>query len=227
MNTLSIDIGGTNIKAAIVSGDGELVGDWIRCPTPRPAVPGSVHDALVALAAEQEFERVSIGFPGVVVDGVIYDAPNLDGDWSEIQMAEVIAKRVGRPVRMANDADVHGLGVIEGRGVEMVITLGTGMGAALYNNGALVPNFELGHHPFGDGETYEERIADSRLKQIGEAPWRLRVAETIAQVRPIWNFRHLYLGGGNARLIDASTLPDDVSLIDYDAGVRGAALLWL
>jgi polyphosphate glucokinase len=224
--TLCVDIGGTNIKAEIVDASGQAWGEPMRVPTPKPAVPEAVLEALVALAEGRDFDRVSLGFPGVVREGVTLTAPNLAEGWSGFRLAEVLAARLHRPVRVCNDADLAGLALIEGRDVEMVLTLGTGMGAGLYVDGRLVPNLELGHHPFGDGRTYEERISDRELAAVGVDTWKARVLETIAQIRPVWNFRRLYLGGGNARFFTPSELPIDVVLCDNRAGVLGGVRLW-
>ena len=85
---------------------------------------------------------------------------------------------------MLNDAGVQGYGVIEGKGVEMVLTFGTGMGCALYMDGKYVPNLELAHHPFKKGKTYEEYVGKAALKKVGKKKWNKRVAEVVAQVAP-------------------------------------------
>lgn len=225
--TLGIDLGGTAIKSRILDAEGRPVGEMATTATPRPATPSPVVDAIAGLVHRQrDFDRASIGFPGVVVDGVVHSAPNLDDGWTGFALAQVLAERLGRPVRVCNDADLAGLTVVAGRGVEMVLTLGTGMGAAVYLDGKLVPNLELGHHPFGDGLSYEQRIADHVLAEIGEDAWRARVGETIELTRRIWNWQHLYLGGGNARLLRAEDLPADVSAVSNEAGVMSAIALW-
>ena len=103
-----------------------------------------------------------------------------------------------KPVRVANDAGVQGLGVVEGRGVEMVITLGTGMGCALFLDGRYVPNLELAHHPFQKGKTYEDYVGMKTLEKVGKKKWNRHVAKVLAQIEPIWNPRKIFLGGGNA-----------------------------
>lgn len=224
--TLCVDIGGTNIKAEILDEGGASSSEALTAPTPRPAKPDAVVDVLVTLASGRSFERVSVGFPGVVRDGVTLTAPNLAEGWEGYRLAEALEARLGRPARICNDADLAGLALIDGRGVEMVLTLGTGMGAGLYVDGRLVPNLELGHHPFGDGRTYEERISDRALAEVGVTEWKRRVIETIEQIRPVWNFRRLYLGGGNARHFSEGELPPDVALRDNRAGVLGGLRLW-
>ncbi len=225
--TLCFDIGGTNIKSRVMDPMGQVIGEPLRRPTPRPAKPESLLATLGGVAQGQSYHRVSVGFPGVVVDGVTHTAPNLDDGWAGFDLAEAMEALLDAPVRLANDADLAGLGVIEGQGVELMLTLGTGMGAGQYLDGRLVPNLELGHHPSGfDGETYEEQVCDAVLKRIGEQAWKQRVMVIIGQLRPIWNFRRLYVGGGNARLLRQEDMDPDVELVDNTAGVLGALRLW-
>jgi polyphosphate glucokinase len=115
--------------------------------------------------------------------------------------------------------------VIEGRGVEMVLTLGTGMGCALYLDGNYVPNLELAHHPFRGRKTYEEYVGARALHRIGKKRWNRRVAKVIAQVLPVWNPRRLYLGGGNAKHLTIE-LPPSVAISPNIAGLIGGIVLW-
>lgn len=227
MRTLAIDIGGTGIKAICLDAAGEPVTERSRIQTPRPATPEAVLAVLAELMkAQSPFDRISIGFPGVVTDGVTRTAPNLDPSWAGFPLAELIAERTGRPARCANDSGIQGLGVIEGRGMEMLITLGTGMGCGLYIDGRYVPNIELGHHPFRKGKTYEERVCNAERKRIGNARWKKRVRQVIEQLEPVFNYRVLYVGGGNARLLDRDELPPNVRVVDNAAGLLGGIRLW-
>jgi polyphosphate glucokinase len=224
--TLAIDIGGTGLKALLLDEKGFAITERVRIETPRPATPTAVVTALLELVREvAHYDRVSVGFPGVVVDGTIRSAPNLDGRWKGFALARVLSIKLARPVRVLNDAGVQGYGVIEGRGVEMVITLGTGMGCALYNEGHYVPNLELAHHPFRDDETYEQLVGGKALKKVGKRRWNKRVAKVIAQVDPIWNPRRIYLGGGNAKHLSLK-LPKHVSVTENVAGLLGGIALW-
>jgi polyphosphate glucokinase len=224
--TLAIDIGGTGIKALVLGPDGKPLTERQRVATPRPATPKAVLDALMRLLKPLgPFDRVSVGFPGVVEDGVTKTAHNLHGDWVDFNLAQALSEATGRPTRVLNDAGVQGFGVIEGRGVEMVITLGTGMGCALYVDGKYVPNLELAHHPFRQGKTYEEYVGKAELKRIGKKKWNKHVQRVVEQILPIWNPRRLYLGGGNAKLIDFP-LPPNVKLTPNIAGLMGGIALW-
>ncbi|WP_437590862.1 ROK family protein [Sorangium sp. So ce1000] len=229
MRTLCIDIGGTGIKATILDEQGTPKTDPVRVPTPQPASPDPILDVIEELArAQGEFDRVSVGFPGVVMENVTKTAPHLDNEkWKGYPLGEAVERRLGKPVRVANDAGIQGLAVIEGKGLEMVLTFGTGLGCALYIDGHYVPNLELGHHPYGKGNLkYEDRVFDAECKRIGPKRWNKRVRKMIAQVEPIFNYRKLYLGGGNARLLDASRLPENVVVVDNVAGLLGGIKLW-
>lgn len=226
MRTLAIDIGGTGLKAMLLGPDGTPLSDRARVKTPRPATPDAVLNEIFTLVATLgEFERVSVGFPGVVVGGVTHTAHNLDPAWEGLDLQQVLIDKLQRPVRVLNDAGVQGFGVVEGSGVEMLLSFGTGLGCALFNDGVYVPNLELAHHPFGNGETYEQYVNDEALDEVGKKKWNKRVRKMIAQVLPIWNPRMLYLGGGNAKHIDPE-LPDNVRLTSNVAGLTGGIALW-
>jgi polyphosphate glucokinase len=224
--TLAIDIGGTGLKALVLGPDGAALTERARVETPRPATPTNVLRALWVLIEQLgEFDRISVGFPGVVIEGTTKTAPNLHDDWHGFELGKALAEGSRRPVRVLNDAGVQGYGVIEGKGLEMVLTLGTGMGCALYIDGRYVPNLELAHHPFGDGRTYEEYVGGKALKKIGKKKWNKRVRNIIDQVMPIWNPRRLYLGGGNAKHLHVA-LPPNVSVTPNIAGLLGGIALW-
>ncbi|HEY8517051.1 MAG TPA: ROK family protein [Candidatus Binatia bacterium] len=225
--TLAIDVGGTGLKMLVLDARGKPITERARVATPRPATPARVLRALEGLIATQpRFDRVSVGFPGVVHDGVVHTAPNLDGAWQGFDLAKALARATRKPVRVCNDADVQGLGDIEGRGVELVLTLGTGLGSALFVDGKLVPNLELGHHPFRNGETYEQQVGRAALEKIGKKRWRKRVRRMIEQLEPIFNFRKLYLGGGNAKHLRPEDLPANAVIASNEAGMLGGIALW-
>ena len=224
--TLAIDVGGTGLKAMVLGPDGAPLVERARVATPRPATPATVVPALVALIAPLgDFDRVSVGFPGVVVDGVTRTAPNLDPAWAGFDLAAAIRAHTERPARVLNDAGVQGYGVIEGRGVEMVLTFGTGLGCALFHDGIYVPNLELAHHRFNRKGSYEDYVDDRTLRAIGKKKWNKRVRKVIGRILPIWNPRLLYLGGGNARHI-AGELPEGVRVTSNLAGLTGGIALW-
>jgi polyphosphate glucokinase len=226
-HTLSIDIGGTGLKMLVLDPRGRPLNERSRVETPRPATPAAVLRALRTLIrAQPRFDRVSVGFPGVVHRGVVDTAPNLAPSWHGHDLAASLQRLTGKPVRVCNDADVQGLGDVAGKGVEMVLTLGTGLGSALFVDGRLVPNLELGHHPFRKGHTYEDQVGRAALEKVGKRRWRRRVGEVVAQLQPIFNFQTLYLGGGNARHLKAEELPKNVRMCSNEAGLLGGIKLW-
>lgn len=224
--TLAVDVGGTGIKVLVLDEDGESSTERDRALTPRPALPPAVIDTIAQLASFHQFDRVAVGFPGVVRQGVTLTAPNLHPDWQGFDFATALSKRLGKPVRVANDADVQGFGAIIGNGLEMVLTLGTGMGSALFVDGILVPNLELAHHPFAEGKTYEQWLGQASLQEIGVEAWLAWLCKAIDLIRRTFNFDVLYLGGGNARLLNPSDMPADVKVVRNIAGLLGGIALW-
>jgi polyphosphate glucokinase len=225
--TLAIDIGGTGLKAGLLDADGQVVGAPARIETPHPAPPDVVVPALVGLAhCLGQFDRISVGFPGVVKGGTVFTAPNLGTDaWKGYDLAGTLEQRLGRPVRLLNDATVQGLGVISGHGVECVITLGTGFGFALFQNGRLAPHLELSHHIIRGSKTYDQYLGVAAVKQVGKQRWRKRVHRMLAQLRILVNWDTLYVGGGDSKLIDFE-LPPDIKIVSNNAGITGGVRLW-
>lgn len=224
--TLCIDIGGTGLKAMVLDAQGRQLTDRARIETPRPATTDAILRTLVHLVEPLgEFDRVSTGFPGVVQAGVTKTAPNLDPSWTGFALGAELTELLGKPVKVLNDAGVQGHGVVEGSGVEMVLTLGTGMGCALFVDGKYVPNLELAHHPFAKGKTYEQYVGAKALVKVGKKRWNKRVLKILAQIDPIWNPRVIYLGGGNAKKLSV-TLPANVKVTDNVAGLLGGVKLW-
>lgn len=225
--TLSIDIGGSGVKMMVLDENGVPLTERARRDTPQPAKPQPIVDVIVELANSQtvSFDRISVGFPGVVHEGVVYTAPNLDPDWRGYDLAGTLAQVLGKPARVANDADVQGYGAIEGRGVELVLTLGTGLGSALFVDGRLVPNLELAHHPFRKDCTYEEQLGRAALDKAGKKKWNKRVKTAIELLARIINYRALYIGGGNAKKLQGD-LPTNVKTVSNEAGILGGIALW-
>src|SRR5215475_16027200 len=225
--TLAIDVGGTGLKASIVDESGRLLTDRARIDTPVGAPPKEIVQALVQLVQPLgSYDRVSVGFPGVVREGRVLTAPNLGNKgWKGFDLASVLGRALGKPVRVANDADVQGLAVIAGKGVELVITLGTGFGTGLYLDGRLGPHLELAHHPFRHGETYEQQLGNAARKEVGGGRWNRRVEKATDTVRRLTHFDHLYVGGGNAKKLDFTPDPD-VTIVSNEAGMKGGIALW-
>jgi len=131
----------------------------------------------------------------------------------------------GALVHAIDEADVQGFGAIKGQGVEMVLTLGTGAGTAIFRDGEIMPHLELAHHPVSGGKTYDEYIGNAARQKKGRKVWSKRVAKVIEILRVVVRFDHLYLGGGNAKHI-AFPLPPDVTIVPNTEGLTGGIRLW-
>jgi polyphosphate glucokinase len=228
LRTLAIDIGGTGIKAALLDDSGNMIGGRQRVPTPpKPITPGDLVGAIdEAVAALETFDRVSVGFPGYVRDGRIITAPNLGTEGlAGFDLQSVLAEHFGKPVRVLNDADVQGFGAIGGQGIEMVLTLGTGAGTAIFRDGEVIPHLELAHHPISGRKTYDEYVGNAARRKKGRKVWNKRVAKVIEILREVVRFDHLYIGGGNAKDI-AFPLPADVTIVPNTDGLTGGIRLW-
>jgi polyphosphate glucokinase len=225
VRTLAVDIGGTGIKTLVLDEAGKPLTERTRVDTPQPATPAALIGAIVGLAREQgEFDRASVGFPGVVRKGVVRTAPNLDAKWIGVDLAKALTKAFARPTRVCNDADIQGYGVIKGKGVELVITLGTGLGSALFVEGSLI-HLELAHHQAWKGRTYEEELGLKALKKVGKKKWNKRLLRAIQALERLFIYDTLYLGGGNANHVTVD-LPRNVRIVPNVAGLLGGIALW-
>jgi polyphosphate glucokinase len=224
--TLAIDIGGTGLKALVLDKQGRPITDRARVETPRPATPRAILAAVEGLVAPLgAFDRISAGFPGVVIAGVTKTAPNLHPLWKGFALASTLKRKLGKPARVANDAGVQGYAVIRGVGLEMVLTLGTGLGCALFYEGTYIPNLELAHHPFRNGRTYEEYLGERAFRADGKKKWNRHLLDALGQIDPIWNPDRIYLGGGNAKHVRIR-LPPHVRVTANVAGLLGGIALW-
>jgi polyphosphate glucokinase len=228
MRTLAIDVGGTGIKAAVLDDAGHMVGERRRVPTPpKPVAPEALLRAIDEVTTPLgTFERVSVGFPGYVREGRVLTAPNLGTEaLAGFDLQSALAERFGKPVRVLNDADVQGFGAIKGDGIEMVLTLGTGAGTAIFRDGEVMPHLELAHHPVSGKKTYDEYIGNAARRAKGKKAWNKRVAKVIDILREVVRFDHLYIGGGNAKDLSFS-LPQDVTTVANSDGLTGGIGLW-
>jgi polyphosphate glucokinase len=226
-HTLAIDIGGSHIKASVLDRAGIEIVKHVEVPTPHPIPPDTLLSLLDQLVESlPAFDRISVGFPGVVKHGRIITAPNLGtADLHDFPLAPELERRLRKPVRMLNDAEVQGLGVIEGKGLECVLTLGTGLGSGVYRNGELMPHLELGQHPIWKDKTYDQYLGAAALAAKGVDKWNRRVERMLKIVRTLLNYDRLYLGGGNANKIHFA-LPPDVTIVSNESGITGGIRLW-
>jgi polyphosphate glucokinase len=233
-------VGGTGIKGSVLDPTGQMEHARVRVPTPYPLSPEKLVQEVQKLASDlPPFDRVSVGFPGMVRGGRVITAPHFvspDGPggrpepklvkaWEGFDLANAIHEVTGKPTKVANDADVQGSAVVKGEGLEMVMTLGTGVGTALFLDGQLMPHLELAHHPLSKGGTYNEVLGDAARRVAGKKKWNKRVLGAIESLRSLVRFDHLYIGGGNSTRLTGD-LPADVTLIDNQAGILGGIKLW-
>lgn len=238
--TLAIDVGGTGLKASVLTSDGDMVVERVRKPTTYPCPPHKLVSSLSQLVSSlPAYDRVSVGFPGMVRRGEILSAPHfvtsrgpgspikpaLQAAWERFDLAGALAAALGKPTKVVNDADLQGAGVVRGHGLELVITLGTGLGTAVFHDGALTPHLELAHHPFRKSQSYNEQVGDAARKRIGPAKWNRRVKAAIGALDGLLMYDHLFIGGGNARRL---TLHIDTrtTIVDNIAGILGGIRLW-
>ncbi len=227
---LAVDIGGSGLKAAIVDRAGRMLTERVRVPTPARATPRAVLGALARLvgrlavdaSVDRRVRRLSRAW---FATGKVLTAPNLGNGWAGFDLAKALTKLWKKPVRVVNDADMQGLGAAAGRGVEVVVTLGTGFGSALLVDGELMLHLEIAHIPFRGGETYDEQLGQAARKSVGKKRWNRRVQKAIAALRTLTNFDKLYIGGGNSRHVTIA-LPADVRLVSNEYSMKGGAALW-
>ena len=224
---LCVDVGGTGLKAAVISPEGKYLVPRQRVKTPERRKPKQIVKALAELAAPLgAFDHVTIGFPGVVKKGVVISAPSFGtGDWTGFPLAATMQKKFGRPVKLLNDADVQGLAAIRGKGLELVCTLGTGFGTAWFRDGELMPHMDLAHLAMDPEDDFDIYVGDKTRRRIGDRRWNKRVKKLVAVLETVFAYDHLYFGGGNSRLVSCR-LPSNVTTVSNDAGMEGGAFAW-
>jgi polyphosphate glucokinase len=242
--TLAVDCGGLSIKASVLDASGTMHHPPVSHPTPYPLSPQLLTETLLSIASGlPSAVRLTVGMPGMIRRGVVVATPHyittsgprtridesLRSAWSGFDMAAALREAFDLPVLVLNDAEVHGAGVVTGTGVEVVMTLGTGLGFACFDGGRLAPHIELSHAPVRRGTTYDTWIGEHERRRLGDGFWSRRVRQLVADLRPVLLWDRLYLGGGNARRIrpaDLARLGDDVIIVPNSAGVSGGVRAW-
>jgi polyphosphate glucokinase len=225
--TLSIDVGGTGLKASVLNDRGKMIVDRVWVATPYPCTPKVMVKALVGLVKPlPHFDRVSVGFPGYVRHDKVITAPEFGNDsWRGFDLAKALKAKFGKPVRLLNDADMQGFAAIKGKGVELAVTLGTGVGTGLFRNGELMPHLELAHHPVHGRKDYNEYLGKKALKKIGKKRWNLRVLRVLEILHDLLQPDMIYIGGGNSRNITFK-LDAHLKLISNHDGILGGFMAW-
>jgi polyphosphate glucokinase len=227
LKVLSIDIGGSHIKATVLDKNGVLLMDYSKVETPQPANPENVVKAIKKLAKQfTDYNKISVGFPGYVRDSIVKTAPNLDNAaWENFNLGKKLEEVLGKPARVVNDADMQGLGVVSGKGLELVLTLGTGFGTAVLLDGKLLPHLEIGQSPITRNNSYDNYIGDRAFDAEGKKKWNIRMEKVLTVLKTLFNYDYLYIGGGNARELTFK-LDKNVKLVTNQDGIKGGARLW-
>jgi len=242
--TLAVDCGGGGIKASVLDEAGTMRAQPLRVPTPYPMSPTKFVETLIGLAGNlPAAERATVGMPGMIRHGVVVTTPHyvtksgprskvdpaLVEEWTSFDARSALAGAFGVPTLVLNDAEVHGAGVVAGTGLELVITLGTGLGCALFDGGTLAPHLELSQGPVKWGLTYDTYVGETERRRLGDTFWSRRVRAVVEALRPVFVWDRLYLGGGNSRLIRPEQLArmgEDVVVVPNTAGIVGGVRAW-
>lgn len=224
---LSIDIGGSHIKATILNDEGEFLKKYEREKTPHPSSPVKVMALIKELAGRfSQYDKITAGFPGYVKNGIVKTAPKLGNQfWKDYDLQKQLEKELGKPALVINDADLQGLSLAKGKGMEMVITLGTGFGSAMMKDGILLPHLEMSIHPITNSKTYNDYIGEAALLKIGKKKWNKRMAHVLDILRVVFNYDHLFISGGNAQLLTIK-LDKNSTIENNEDGIKGGAVLW-
>ena len=244
LHTLAIDCGGTGIKGSVLDGEGRMVAERIRVRTPYPLPPSRFIGLIVELARRlPPADRVTVGMPGMIRHGTVVSTPHyitrrgphspvdpeLERAWRGFDVNHALESALQVPVLVMNDAEVAGAGAVSGYGFEVMFTLGTGLGNAIFDNGVLLPHLEISRSPIRRGRIYDEYIGDKARKRLGNQAWSLRVRDAVLGLKPMLQWDQLYLGGGNAVKLEArhlAALGPGVTVVPNDVGIIGGVRAW-
>lgn len=246
--TFAVDCGGGGIKTALLDAAGTQIGPARRTPVRYPFSPAALENIIAADAAALraegcDFERLTVGMPGMLRHGVVVYTPHyirragphtrldpeMEAAWNGLDIRAALAARFSRPTLVLNDAEVAAAATVTGRGLEVVLTFGTGLGNAIVDNGVLAPHLEFSHAPLRWGLTYDDVIGEIERIRLGDAAWSRQVARAIESLYPVIRWDTLYLGGGNAARITESVrerLSGSVVFIPNAAGMSGGVRAW-
>lgn len=242
MTILGIDIGGTGIKGAPVDVEtGALLEERFRLPTPQPALPNSVADVVGEIAKHFNYSGpAGITFPAVVKNGVTYTAANVHESWIGTNAGELFSKHIGGQATVVNDADAAGIAEMrfgagrDRKGVVIMLTLGTGIGSAVFLDGKLLPNTEFGHLKIR-GKDAEKRASEKvrEDKKLSWREWADRISEYLQELEKLFSPDLFIIGGGVSKKADKFlphiTTRTEVIIVPAqmrnEAGIIGAAYL--
>jgi polyphosphate glucokinase len=242
--TLSIDCGGSFIKSCVLDESGTLHAAPTRVETPYPLTTERFLQTIQEIADSlPKAKRVTVGVPGMIRNGVVVATPHyindagphtrmnpeLQAQWWGFDAQAAIEAKLGIPAKVLNDAEVHGAGVVTGSGLEIVLTLGTGLGFSVFHGGKLSPHFELSHATTRRNTTYDTWIGERERRRMGNTFWSRRVRLMVSELRPVFLWDRLYIGGGNSHSIqqrDLNLMGDDVVIVPNSAGVAVGVRAW-
>jgi len=244
VTTLTVDCGGTGIKASVLDKGGKVLIDFPYLKTPYPLSPSkliSIIDDFVK--ADNRIKRVTLGLPGMIRGGKVIVIPHyvnasgprgvldphLKKAWYGFDMQAALNKKLKLPTLVLNDAEIHGASVITGKGLETVLTFGTGLGCAIFNDGKLAPHLEISHATIRYGKSIDAWIGEISRRRMGNQLWSRRVKALIEELYPMIVWDKLYIGGGNSSRISKSALRSfdyKVKIIPNSAGVTGGVKAW-
>ncbi len=242
--TMCVDVGATSLKAGIVTPEGELVGRRVKLKTTFPMTPARLVEEVARLVVRlPQSERLAMGFPGPVLDGVVQRGGNLERAggpgtrrtqalskaWRGFELERRLAATFELDVRVANDADVAALACTRGKGLELTLTLGSGVGSGLTLDGALQPHLECSELRWSRRETLDEALGEHARKRDGEQRWHARVVSAIRMLHEVIGFEQLHLAGGNAPRVrrgQLGPLADVTSISTTRPGLLGAVRLF-
>ena len=242
--TVCVDVGATSLKAALVDARGELASDRVKIKTLWPMTPQKLVEEVARLVVRlPRAERLALGFPGPVVDGVVVSASNLErlagpgtertqalvDAWRGFDLQRRLAATFELDARVGNDADVAALACAGGKGLELTVTLGSGFGTGLTLDGRLQCHFELSQLRWSRRESFDDVLGEHARKRDGEQKWHPRVVGALQLLSDVLGFDHLHLAGGNAPRVhrdDLAELALITTVSGSRAGILGGVLLY-
>ena len=240
--TLAIDIGASSIKFGLIDDRGELLDAVVRLPTPYPCSPSRLVDVVARQIAQSRCSRVGVGFPGEFEGGLVIEPGNLSRvggitteidpvvhqQWRGFDLEAALHVACRQEVRVVNDATLAALGCSEGRGTEIVFTLGTGFGIALVVDGSIERIRDVGAEVFIDGRTYDQVLGE-KARSVDEEHWSGLLHVAVSNFVAEFDADTIHFGGGNARRVDPARFDDlrrKIVINSNDVTLRGAARLF-
>lgn len=242
--TLAIDCGGTGIKGSVLDPLGQMTADQVRVRTPYPLPPDRFIGIITGLADRlPAADRITVGMPGMIRHGRVVSTPHyvtrrgphtkvdpeLVSAWRNFDAQAAVAEALQRPAIVLNDAEVAGAGAVTGFGFEVVLTLGTGLGNAIFDDGRLLPHLEVSRAPVRRGRIYDTYIGDAARKRLGPVAWSRRVRDVLIGLRPMFQWDRLYIGGGNGIKVeqrDLLAVGGQILVVPNSAGIVGGVKAW-